>query len=264
MGDLFKSSPTQQTTTFTPNQDQQSLIDMAMPYLKQFGQQGIQQQQGSNVAGWDPAQLQAQQMALNTAMGSQTNLAGKTAGAANFMLGDVLDPASNPGLQRYIQSATQPITDQLMQSTLPEIRGEAISTGNFSGSGRGIAEGLASAGASRAVGDTTAGIVNDAYGKGLNAVSSTLGQMPQIQASQLNPAQTVSSVGDARQGMAQTLLDELRNQFMAKQMMPYQVGSLLLNAMQGIPGGTSMAQGSGGDPSPLMQGAGIGTILMGL
>lgn len=267
MGDLFGGSkPATQTSEFKMSPEQQQIFSMAMPYLKQFASSGIKLPTGSGVAGWDPTQLQAQNMAIGTALGGQSSLAGSGLGAAGYMLDPsiMLNPNNNTALQGYIQSATRPLTDDLLQRVLPEIRGEAITTGNFGSSGRGIAESGAVANTARQIGDTTSQIASNAYGQGLNAMGSTLAQLPNTMGAMLGPSSTLASVGDVRQGMSQTLLDEMRNRYMQEQTLPLDIGSQLLSIISGMPGGKTVATGTAPQASPFNQMAGLGLTLAGM
>lgn len=95
--------------------------------------------------------------------------------ARDFILGGgLMDPSQNVALDAYIQAAIDPLTQELTTSVLPSIQSEAITAGGLGGSRQGVAEGLALDSYMRQVGDTTAGIVNNAYNTGLDATINTL------------------------------------------------------------------------------------------
>lgn len=246
---------TQNTTTTTTAQlspQQQQILDLAMPGLQQFAANTPKRYGGSTVAGFDPSQTAAQNMALDTA-GVQNWLSGQGIGAANtFLGGDIWNPASNPNLQGAISAATRPITQNLTESILPSIRGEAGSTGNFGSSRQGIAEGLASGRASQAVGDTASKLVQDQYSTNVNAQLRALGMLPMLQDSAIAGARTTGAVGDVRQAMDQAKLNEQVGNFNFDQYAPFLQSKELLSVLAGVPGGTTTAVGTGPARNPLM------------
>lgn len=264
MSDLFGGTEGQQQSTVKLGKEQKEIFNYAMPYIRDFASSGITLPSGSGIAGWDPLQLQAQESAIGAALGGQTALAGKGLGAAQFMLGDVLNPESNSYLKKYMTGATEQITDNFLRNVLPHIRTEAITTGNFRGSGHDIAEGLAAGEAAKAVGNTQAQIANAAYGQGLNAMQSTLAQLPSTMGAMLAPTSTLAAVGDTRQGMSQAVLDEMRERFMQEQTLPLSIGAQLLQLIQGMPGATTVSSGTAPQASPLMQIGGLGMALAGM
>lgn len=265
MSGLFGSNkPSKQTTTTQLGPEQKKIFSYAMPYLEDFAKNGVQLPTESGVAGFDPLQQQAQESAIGAALGSQTQLANKGLGASNFLLGDVLNPESNPALQRYMTGATDQITNNFLRNVMPSIRGEAITTGNFGSSGQGIATGLAAGEAANAVGNTQAQIANTGYGQGLNAMSNALNQLPSTMGAMLGPSSTLAAVGDVRQGLSQNILDEAQQRYMQQQMLPLTIGSQLMSILNGMPGGTTVSTGTAPQASPLMQMGGLGLALAGI
>lgn len=252
-----------QTTSTELTPDQKDLVKLAMPGLKEYAANPPKLPGYSRVAGFDPLQTQGQNMALG-ATGAQQSQADAAGSANQFLLGAALNPDSNEYLGRYIDAATRPITQQLTQSTLPAIRSEAATTGNFGSSRQGIAEGLASQAASQAVGDTTAKIASDAYGQGLTAMGGAVNATPQVMANYLTPGLTTSGVGDVRQGLTQAQLSEKAGDFNYNQLAPYLTSSDLLAAAYGVPGGSTTSTASGPGTSLLggaMGGASLGSAL---
>lgn len=246
---------TTQTTKVELSPEQKKILQTAMPYIEQYGKNPLEQYGGSQISPFDPLQTQGQEMALNAA-GQQQQTADQASAASKFLLSDVLSPDSNPYLKQYIDAATRPINEQLTQGTLPSIRGEANTSGQFGSSRQGIAEGLAAQGASRAVGDTTANIATTAYGQGLDAQGRALALAPQTQAMQAQSAITTSGVGDVRRNMDQARLTEEITRFYNEQMLPYIQGSQLAGLVGAIPGGGSTTTASGASSNPLMGGLG--------
>lgn len=250
-----------QTSTYQMSPEQRELYQLAIPGVRAWMAGGPPQRYGgSTIAGFDPSQLAGQEMALGSA-GAQGELASNAAKASNFLLGgNIWDPAANPNLQGAVDASVRPIQQNLLQSTLPSLRGEAVSAGGFGGSRQGIAEGLASQGASQAIGDTASKLVQGQYATNLDAQMKALGLLPQTQQAQLAPAQTTSAVGDVRQALAQALLGEQVGNFNYDQMAPFLQSKEILSLLAGIPGGTTSTTGSGPYTNPLMQALGLGTM----
>ncbi len=250
-----------QTSTVELNKDQQALLDLAMPGLKNFAAHPPQLPPYSRVAGFDPLQTAGQQQVLDATGGQQSVVSG-AAGANNFLTNpDIVNPNSNPALAGAIDAAVRPISEQLTTSTLPAIRGEAIANGQYGGSRQGIAEGLASRSASQAIADTSSKMANEGYLAGLDALTKGVTLAPTTAASLTTPGLTTSGVGDVRQGMAQQKLSEQAGDFNYNQVLPYLLGSDLVSLVSGIPGGTTVATGNG--PSNNLVSSALGGLTLG-
>jgi len=244
-----QAAPTQ-TTQQVLSPEQRQLMDLAMPGVQQFAANVPQRYQGSTVAPFDPSQTTGQMMALGAAS-PQQQLADNAVSTSNFYTsGDIWNPSSNANLTGAINAATRPITQQLTQSTLPAIRQDAISTGNFGGSRQGIAEGLASQAASQATGDTASKVAEAEYQANLDAQIKALGLTPQTQQAQLAPATTTSGVGDVRQGQTQAQINQTVGNFNYDQYAPFLQSQEILSLLQGLPGGGTVTTGSVPNSSP--------------
>lgn len=250
---MAKGSPDQPvksstaTTSVDLSPEQKELLGLAMPAFKNFAAFTPQRYQGPTVAGFDPAQTAGQEMALGAA-GAQKTLADNAANAVNFYTsGDIWNPSSNPYLQGAVDAAVRPITQNLTEVQNPAIRGTSVTAG-YGGSRQGIAEGLASGRASQAIGDTASRLVQNQYDTNVRAQLQAAGLVPTVQQAQLAPALTTSGVGDVRQALAQTLLNEQAGNFNLDQMLqiaPYLQAKDLLSVIQGIPGGSITSSSTG-------------------
>lgn len=247
-----------QTVTSTPSPQATELLDLAMPYLRQFAASPPKLPAGSSVAGFDPAQVQGQNMALTAAGGQQDVVGGAASANQRLTSGELMDPTSNPALRSTIDAATQPIRDQLLQETLPNIRSGAAVSGNYGSTRQGIAEGLASGKASQAIGNTAANIATHGYDTGLDALVKGVGLAPTSASGLTIPALTTSGVGDVRQALQQAILGENYNRDLYGQLSPLLVGQQLAGIAAGVPGGSSTATGAASTarPNPLTQGLG--------
>lgn len=246
MSGLFSPSTQTQKTSITLAPEQKQLISQAMPFLQQFAQNPGTPYQGSTVAGFDPSQVAGQNMAIGSALGLQQPTVGSAANANQFLTsGAALSPSSNPALQESIRASTSDVTDQLLRATLPAIRGEAVTTGNFGSSRQGLAEGQAIGDAAGQATRRASEIANQGYQSGLDAMVKGVSLAPGTAQAGVIPALTMSGVGAERQGLQQMLLDEMLQQYNAERFDPMMVGQGLLGSMQMIPtaGSTSTASG---------------------
>jgi len=241
---------TEQTTKVELSPEQRKLLSYAMPFAQQFA---ANPPKPVPVQGFDPLQKQAQNMATGAA-GVQNSLASKGAAGAGFMLdGSVLDPNTNPGLKGAIDAAVRPILGTLNQSTLPALRGNAITAGGYGGSRQGIAEGLAVQGAQQAVGDASSKIAFEGYNAGLDSMNKAQALLPTIQGAQTAGAGTLDAVGAQRRAMAEALA----GQGNAQSMMNLLAAKELAALVGGIPGGSTTTSASGGGNSALSTGLGL-------
>jgi hypothetical protein len=247
----FGKAEPQTTTTSTTHQmspDQQRLLGLAMPGIEKWMATTPQRYKGQTIAGFDPAQKQAQDMLLK-ASGAQQGIADNAASASNFWTGgNVWDPTNNPALQGAVDASGRAITQQFNENIMPGIRGGAISGGNFGSSRQGIAEGLAAGRTSQAVGDSANKLINENYKTNVDAQMKALGLAPQTQALQNAPGLTTAAVGDQRRAMAQALLDAEKEGFNFDQNAGYLQSRDLLSLLSGIPGGTNTSTATGPKP----------------
>lgn len=240
-----------QTTKTVLSDEQNEILDLAMPGLRDFAATTPTRYQDSTVAPFTPAQTEGQAMALDAA-GSQSGLAKSGADSTNFWLGgDVWNPESNSGLQGAIDAAVRPISNELTRTTLPAIRSEAVSAGGYGGSRQGIAEGLASGEASAAIADASKEVVNDNYQTNVNAQLKALGLLPTTQDAQTTPAKTTSAVGEVQQEQSQALIDEDVYNYYYDQLAPFLQSKELAGIVTGLPGGSSTTTANSGKTSGL-------------
>lgn len=265
MGTSTKSTPVTQTTTYKPPEEAKQLLSWAMPNLETFAKTPPQLPDFSTVAPFDPLQTAGQEQVLSAAQGQDTIVGSAGDASTRMTSGELLYPDSNPALRATISAATRPIIDELLEKALPAIRSGAYTTDNFGSSRQGIAEGLAIGRAGRAVGDVGAGIATEGYKAGLDTMEKGVALAPSTAQAQLLPGLTTSGVGDVRQGMSQALLNEQAAKFNYEQLLPLLVGKELAGIAAGIPGGQSTATGQmiSQQPSPFMQGAGLGVSALG-
>lgn len=258
MGGSSKADTKTTIQQLTP--EQQALVSQATPYYSQFAASNPSLPTGTeSVNPFDPQQLAGQEKVLG-AVGGAEDTVGSAAGTNQYLSGGAfLDPGSNPYVTNAVKSATQPIFDNLSETTLPQLSAGA-STGaggmsaNFGGSRQGIAEGLAVKGAQRAAGQAGANIENTALGQGLSATNTAIAQAPTTAASLTIPGTIQSTVGDVRQQQGQNVLsaDNAAKQF--QQWLPLLKAQMLTQGASAIPGGSATSTGtSNTDANPISQ-----------
>lgn len=262
--------PTQSTTTKL-GPEQEEFFKLALPGVRDFAAKVPTRYGGSQVADFDPYQVTAQNLALGAA-DPQQRLADSGAQASNYYTsGAIWQPENNPGMRDAIDAAVRPINQQLTETTLPAIRGEAIRTGNFDSSKRQISEGLAARGAAQAAGDVSSRIVQNEYETNVRAQLQAMGMLPQTQALQTTPALTVGGVGDIRQAMSQAEINQAVGNYNFDQYAGISQAKDILGLVQGMPGGTTVSTGNVPSPNPFttiaggaLTGASLGSAIPGI
>lgn len=254
------SQSTTQETTFKPSPEQREIIQLALPWLRQYATSPPSPPSGTSIAGFNPTQTAAQQGLLDAIPGMAQFASGVGEGNRFLFSGDVLDPNTNPGLQGAIDAATRPITEAATEQLLPNIRGDAVLSGQYGGSKQGQVEQQLAQDTLRQVGDTASNITSGTYTANLEAMTRGLALAPQTMQSMLSPALTQSAVGDVRHAMEQAQMSEAFNLEQLAGQWPILIAQQLLGAQAQIPGGTNVSTGetSGGG------GGGLGSILGGV
>jgi len=266
MGSGGQQNQATQTTTQTLSPQQQQLINLGMPFAQQFAANQPQLPSGSSVAGFNPTQLTAQNMATGTAAGPLTAEAANAQGAQQFLTsGAALNPDTNPGLRGAIEAATRPVEQNFAETILPGIRSDAVNAGQFGSSRQGVAEGIASQQEQKTIGDVAANLSNQNYQNALDQMTRAMGLTPTVQQASLAPAEATGAVGDVQQALTQEQLTEAFNRFMFPQEQPISTAEELMGLGAGIPGGSTTTVGSGTQkPSDLQMALGLGSLGAGL
>ena len=263
MGLFDSSTKTTTATELTPQQN--TLMNAVIPFAAQYHATDTRVPTSQQlVTPFNAQQVGAQTEALTAAGGPVQGLANAGADSQSFLMNKaILDPASNPYLNKTIDAAVRPITQSLTEQELPQLRSGAAGAGQYGSSRQGIAEGEAAGRASQAIGDTSAKVANANYQAGLDAMTKSLGLLPQTQQAQLAPSTIAGSVGDAQQALDQ----QTQNANLARYM--YNVNQPLSKAQNtaalaaGLPGGgtSSTASGNTGLLQGLVGGASLGNSL---
>ena len=126
---------------------------------------------GDTVADLNDQQLQAIQMMMGAGdqIGDLAGNLGQTMGT--YMDPSFMDPNANPYQSQYVDAALRPIEQRYSEQVMPGIRSNVRMTGgsDYGSTRQGIAEGIATRGYLDTVGDVTARINTDLYGKNIDA-----------------------------------------------------------------------------------------------
>lgn len=250
-----KSSDTKQTTVpWGPQQPY--LKDLFARAQTELNKPGPHFFPSSTVAGFTPLQWQGQRMAVDAARGGLTDLGQSAAGANNFLLGDVLNPESNPYLQRSVDAALGRTTRAFNEDVLPGIRSSFVGAGQGGSTRHAIAEGIAMDRLQQNMGNTAASMYSQAYNQGLDAMLRGVALSPQTGQMLMTPSGVVSAVGADQQAMKQAQLSDEVNRWNFEQNAPWNELTQYGQLISGGFGGTSTTSAPSPERNPFMGAAG--------
>jgi hypothetical protein len=178
--------------------------------------------------------------------------------------GQALDPRSNPYGQAAINAALLPISQNFQRTVLPGINDQAQQAGQFGYNRQALQTNLAMQDYLQSIGSTAAGMANQQYGQGLNAMTSGLMSAPGVAQAGMLPSEAVSAVGTQQQQLQQQAIDAAMQQYYTSQFMPLTIAQQIASMAFGMPGGSSQAQQTGAGTSALQTGLGAATGIGGL
>jgi len=147
-----------------------------------------QPENAAMMAGRDARSAYGQSPALqNLIQSSQTALSGR------------LNPSENPYLQRAMQSAINPLTQNYQENVLGGITDQAVQAGQTGGSRQGIAEGIAGREYLQQVGDVATNMSFQDYGAGMDRQGQAIDQAGTVANLGMMPADIMSGVGREEQ-----------------------------------------------------------------
>jgi len=168
---------------------------------------------GSIAGTWDKAAPTAQsatsaagEASLVGASGTQAQQATAANTALNYGLTGAMDVTNNPYLESAISAAVRPQQASLTQA-LQQVGSAAQQQGAYGGSRQGIAEALSLEKGQQAISDTVSKMGSAAYDSGQQTFRTALGLAPAVQAMQMSPGTTLTSVGAAQEDRAQATAD---------------------------------------------------------
>jgi len=171
------------------------------------------------------------------ALGQQSLQAYGTAlgGLESMAAGDYLQ---SPEYQRYLESVTRPVTEQVTQQILPSIASQYSAAGRYGSGAMAQATGKATELGTRALGDVTAQVANQQQGRMLEAqtaLPSFLGALPSVVSGALAPSAALAGVGAQREAIAAQPLQERIQRFEYAQNLPFNMLQGYLGSIYGSP-----------------------------
>jgi hypothetical protein len=183
-----------------------------------------------NIARAGSPQLAAAQEAYGRSLG-QTGFT-----ASGGFLGN------NPFLQGAIESATRPVMQQFQEQTLPGIQSAFSAAGRYGSGAQTRAIGQAQEAASRAIGDISASMTAQDYGRERALQQQAINQQailgqaaPSFFAQQFLPSEQLAQIGASREAIAAKPLQEDISRFQFQQQLPYSQLQSYLSAVYGNP-----------------------------
>ena len=167
---------------------------------------------------------------------------GALGGLSSIASGDYMQ---SPEYQRYLESVTRPVTEQITQQILPSIASQYSAAGRYGSGAMQQATGRATELGARALGDVTAQVAQQQQGRMLEAqtaLPSFLGSMPQVLGGALAPSTALAGVGAQREAIAGQPLQEAMRRFEYGQQLPYSQLSGYLSSIYGSPLGSLTQQ----------------------
>ena len=243
MGQSSGQSQSQTTQQLTP--EQQQMVSMAVPNYQQFNASNPSLPGAAGVAGFNPNQTAGQESVVGSTgqMGNIVGAAGNQ--TADIAGGSLLDVGNNPTIQNAVKATTDPIFQNLSESTLPQLQaGGASGSGvNYGGSREGVAEGKAVQGAQRAAQGAAANVVAPAYNTGVGATMQALGLAPAVAGAQALPGATQAAVGDTQQQQQQNVLNAQNMATQFQDWLPLIKAQMMTQGAAGLPGGSTSSTG---------------------
>jgi hypothetical protein len=157
----------------------------------------------------------------------------------------------SPYQQAMVDAATRPITQQFGEQVLPGISSQFSAAGRYGSGAMERAQERATEGYGRALGDVTASIVAQDYGRerqfqeaAMRDVGTLAGRAPQFFAASFLPSAALAQVGAQREAIAaQPLQDEIAR-FQFQQNMPFAQLANYAALIQGVPMPAQQLQGN--------------------
>jgi hypothetical protein len=206
-------------------------------------------------------QLTAEQMATQTALGPQSQLAGNIQAAQNYSLMSPQNLATNPYLAGATTAALRPLLTQT-QGLLQQARRDATGAGQLGSDRQAILESNVIGNYLQRAGDITSSMYSDAFQQAQQNQLRALALAPQTLQASLVPSQTLASVGAMEQARQQQAIDDARARFEFAQQAPGQALRDYTSVVQGtvLPGTQTT---SGAEPSFGQKAIGSGLLGVG-
>lgn len=218
--------PEQVTRIRLPEFQENAIADLINRTQALANSGGRQYFPDSTVAGFDPAQTQGQQQALNLSQaGGQIDQSLSSAVSNNAQLFDLNNllgsAATNPAIQDYRNEVVRKGQQTLAEALIPAVRSSAILNGGLGGSADRTGQALAAERVQREVGGNLANYDAQTFQTLLSAAGQALQRAPGLAKARYIPAQATTDVGDIRQRQQQAEIAAAKDRFDFAQNEPY-------------------------------------------
>jgi len=162
---------------------------------------------GAAPVAFSPESQMAQKYVTQYASGDAAKTVQDLNSAVRFGLKDVLNPSTNPYLQKTVQDAQSSLAQNYTDAggVMSSIRTGAQQAGQYGGSRQALAEGLAAGRFAKESSNLANSMYNDAYKTGLSTMGKTMEFAPQALQANTIPAAMLSSVGAQKENLAQQI-----------------------------------------------------------
>jgi len=222
------------------------------PYLRDIFSQAknLTPQQfypGQTYANPDDILLRSEQLAEQSALGPQTDIANALVPGFTSLMADPSTRFTDPLLQQSLAAGLRPIEESASR-LLQQARRDSIGAGQLGGSRQGILESEVLKDMLTKQSDVASKLYGDIYGDALKSRTAALGLSPTIMSSYTTPAQTLAAVGASEQARSQADINEQIARFNFQQQAPSQALNQYGNIVAGSilpPSVTSSSTGGG-------------------
>jgi hypothetical protein len=199
------------------------------------------------IAPMTDTQTQAEALARQTALGSQTDILNQLSQGLGFQLGGTQTALADPFLAGSVEAATRPLLTGA-QNLLQQARRGATGTGNLGGTRQGVLEAQVINDFLTKSGDISSRMYSQAYQDAAKRQLAAAQMVPGTLGAFQTPAITLSSLGGAEQARQQQIIDEARARFEFAQQEPRQRLQDYTQIVSGaiLPGGQTTNQSAAG------------------
>lgn len=201
---------------------------------------------GQTTAGFQPEQEAAMGLTTQRALMGNPLLPQAQGVMSDTLAGKYMDPSSNPWLAETYNQAAGGLSRQFQEATMPEIRRQAMAAGAYGGERQGVAEGIAGRGLADSMSNLATGIYAPAYQQERGFQQQAMTQAPGLAEADYTDIGKLAAVGEERQAMEQSLIDEALKKWQFSQEEPWQRLGMYSNLITGNAGGTSSSSMPGG------------------
>ena len=212
--------------------------------------------------------LQGQKTLLDWSTGQGADYSQMLGTATQYGLQGAMDVKNNPYLQDAMKAAIAPVTSAYNDpgGVIANIRGDAVQSGQYGGTRKGLESGIAGGKYLQTIGEMTAKMGNEAYNTGQDTFAKTLGLAPATMTASMQPGIVQSAVGSQQEGYTAAANDFTAANTLWEQnkgWIPLQNYTNIVNGVSNPVATTTMSGGQPSTGSKLLAGAAGGYMIGG-